>query len=278
MLYKIINLLLSRYNYYFSNINANDNNFSSLILIHNNLELFTYLLNYYILFYNNNDDKNNEALNQSLLNIVIKVKNLSTSIFSVVMASFNSNLIQEMDEIESFEDIRKEKLFIDCLGKVQKTINNIFNFFDKLRATAIHREIIFYFDNVLTIYFDSFNLKILKVSSYDLLDIQALLKLSKEIINIMKKNFERISSQNMDLSVKFMNILEQNLNYLKFQEILNILNFNLSQIKNYLINSNFSIYIRKDQLINLIKSTFDESEKRTDTINFINENVKEKIK
>ena len=278
MLYKIINLLLSRYNYYISNINVNDNNFSSLILIHNNLELFTYLLNYYILFYNNNDDKNNETLNQSLLNIVIKVKNLSTSIFSVVMAFFNSNLIQEMDEIESFEDIRKEKLFIDCLGKVQKTINNIFNFFDKLRATAIHREIIFYFDNVLTIYFDSFNLKILKVNSYDLSDIQALLKLSKEIINIMKKNFEKISSQNMDLSVKFMNILEQNLNYLKFQEILNILNFNLSQIKNYLINSNFSIYIRKDQLINLIKSTFDESEKRTDTINFINENLKEKIK
>ena len=280
--YKIINLLISRYNSYFSNLNQNNEKISSFILIHNNLEFLIYLINYYILFYNynnkenNNNEKDIETINNSLMNIVIKIKNLSISILSQVIADFNDNLIKEMDQIESFENIYTNKIFDYCLKKVQETINKIFSFFDKLLLTAIHREIIFYFDNVLTLYFDLFNQKILNVNNYDLSDIQGLLKLSKEIINNMKKNFEKISSHNMDLSVKFMNILEQNLNYLKFQEILNILNFNLNQIKNYIINSNYSIYIRKDQLISLIQSTFDKSDKRTETINFINENVKEK--
>ena len=280
--YKLINLLISRYNYYFSNLkekmNENDEKIKSLIVIHNNLELFTYLLNYYILFYNNENNNNNENLNQSLINIVIKIKNLSISMFSEVIASFISDLMNEMEEIESFENISKDKFFNFSLQKIQKTIKKIFTFFDKLRVIAIHREIIFQFDFVLSNYFDSFNQKILRVKNYDLLEIQALLKLSKDIINNMKNNLEQISSQNMDLSVKFMNILEQNLNYLKFQEILNILNFNLAQIKNYIINNNYFIYISKDQLINLINSTFSDSEKKTDTINFINENVKTKNK
>jgi len=277
--YKIINLLISRYSFYFSNLNQNNEKISSFILIHNNLEFLTYLINYYILFYNkenNNNEKDIETINNSLMNIVIKIKKLSISILSQVIADFNDNLIKEMDQIESFENIYTNKIFDFCLKKVQETINKIFSFFDKLLVTAIHREIIFYFDNVLTLYFDLFNQKILNVNSYDLSDIQGLLKLSKEIINNMKKNFEKISSYNIDLSVKFMNILEQNLNYLKFQEILNILNFNLNQIKNYIINSNYSIYIRKDQLISLIHSTFNKSDKRTETINFINENIKEK--
>ena len=92
----------------------------------------------------------------------------------------------------------------------------------------------------------------------------------------MKKNIEKISSQNMDLSVKFMNILEQNLGYLKFQEILFVLNSNLKQIKNYLINANYSIYIRKDELIGLLDSTFDPSEKLSELKNLINENIKER--
>ena len=280
--YKLINLLISRYNYYFSNLkekmNENDEKIKSLIVIHNNLELFTYLLNYYILFYNNENNNNNENLNQPLINIMIKIKNLSISMFSEVIASFISDLMNEMEEIESFENISKDKFFNFSLQKIQKTIKKIFTFFDKLRVIAIHREIIFQFDFVLSNYFDSFNQKILRVKNYDLLEIQALLKLSKDIINNMKNNLEQISSQNMDLSVKFMNILEQNLNYLKFQEILNILNFNLAQIKNYIINNNYFIYISKDQLINLINSTFSDSEKKTDTINFINENVKTKNK
>ncbi len=259
-------------------MNENDEKIKSFIVIHNNLELFTYLLNYYILFYNNENNNNNENLNQSLINIVIKIKNLSISMFSEVIASFISDLMNEMEEIESFENISKDKFFNFSLQKIQKTIKKIFTFFDKLRVIAIHREIIFQFDFVLSNYFDSFNQKILRVKNYDLLEIQALLKLSKDIINNMKNNLEQISSQNMDLSVKFMNILEQNLNYLKFQEILNILNFNLAQIKNYIINNNYFIYISKDQLINLINSTFSDSEKKTDTINFINENVKTKNK
>ena len=86
-----------------------------------------------------------------------------------------------------------------------------------------------------------------------------------------------MSSQNMNLSVKFMNILEQNMEYLKFQEILFILNANLKQIKNYLIKENFTIYIRKEEFLSLLNSTFDQSEKLSEIIHLINEKVKEKI-
>ena len=79
----------------------------------------------------------------------------------------------------------------------------------------------------------------------------------------------------MDLGVKFMNNLEQNIEYLKFQEILFILNSNLKQIKNYLISKNNTIYIRKHQFVELLESIFNKSEKLEELINIINTIVKE---
>ena len=277
--YKTISLLISIYKYFYSNIDSNNDTISIKILIHNNLEFFTYLLNYYILFYNNcnnSDDKNIESINKSLINIVIKIKNISMSMVSQVMADFNSKLIEQIEEIGTFEKVRKEEFYDFSLKKVQKSIKMIFNFLDELINTAIHREIIFYFNNILTIYFNSLNQKILSVSSYDIKDIQALLNISQEILKIMKKNFEKISGKNMDLGVKFLNILEQNLDYLRFQEILFILNSNLKQIKNYLISQNCLISITKEQFKDLLTSTFVDSEKLREMIKYINENVKEK--
>ena len=282
--YKVINLLISRYEYYYSTLDTKDNrdNRNSLILLHNNLELFTYVINYYILFYdnsNNNDgDINLVKINKSLINIVIKIKNISTSMFSQVMADFNDVLIQQMEGIETFENIRDTKKFDMSFNIVKESVEMIFNFFDKLRNIAIHREIIFYFNTVLSIYFNSLNQKVLKVTCYDLDDIKGLLNISQEILKYMNKYFEKISSQNMDLSIKFMNILEQNVDYLKFQEILFILNSNLKQINNYLMNANYSIYITRDQLIRLLDSTFNASEALNEIKKLINEKIKAKAK
>ena len=280
--YKVINLLISRYEYYYSTLDTKDsrNNRNCLILLHNNLELFTYLINYYILFYEKNDnaDINLDKINKSLINIVIKIKNISTSMFSQVMADFNDVLIQHLEEIETFENIREARLFDKSFRIVKESVEMIFNFFDKLRNKAIHREIIFYFNTVLSIYFDSLNQKILKVTCYDLEDIQGLLNISQEILKYMNKYFEQISSVNMDLSIKFMDILEQNVEYLKFQEILFILNSNLKQINNYLMNANYNIYITRDQLLRLLDSTFNASEALSEIKKVINEKIKAKAK
>lgn len=282
--YKVINLLISRYEYYYSTLDTKDNknNRNSLILLHNNLELFTYMINYYILFYDNSNSNDGEVnldkINKSLINIVIKIKNISTSMFSQVMADFNDVLIQQMEGIETFENIRETKKFDMSFNIVKESVEMIFKFFDKLRKIAIHREIIFYFNTVLSIYFNSLNQKVLKVSCYDLDDIKGLLNISQEILKYMNKYFEQISSQNMDLSIKFMNILEQNVDYLKFQEILFILNSNLKQINNYLMNANYSIYITRDQLLRLLDSTFNASEALTEIKKLINEKVKAKAK
>ena len=277
LFYKIIFLLFSLYEKYLLNID--DNNNFCLILTHNNLEYLTYLLNYYILFYCEQKEikkEDIEKINQSLINVVIKTKNLSVSMFSQVVADFCKNLMEEMEGIESFYDICKEDIFNLCMKKVRNSIKMIFDFFEKLRITALHREVIFYFNNVLTIYFDSLNQRILRVDSYGLDDINGLLNLSQEILKNMKNNFEKIASQNMDLSVKFMNNLEQNMEYLKFQELIFILNSNLKQIKNYLISKNNTIYIRKHQFVKLLDSIFNKSEKLEELINIINTIVKEK--
>ena len=279
LFFKIIFLLYSIYEYCTLNIEDCNDTVFSLILNHNNLEFVTYLLNYYILFYSEQKSFKKEDIentNKSILNAIIKIKNLSISMFSQAMADFNRKLMEEMEGIDSFDDIGKETKFNLCMKKIQNSIKMVFEFFEQLRITALHREVIFHFSNVLTIYFDSLNRKILLVDSYGLNDINGLLNLSQEILKNMKSNFENISNRDMDLSVKFMNSLEQNMEYLKFQELLFILNSNLKQIKNYLISKNNTIYIRKKDFIKILNSTFNTSEKLEELINIINTIVKEK--
>ena len=279
LFFKIIFLLYSIYEYCTLNIEDCNDTVFSLILNHNNLEFVTYLLNYYILFYSEQKSfkkEDIENINKSILNAIIKIKNLSISMFSQAMADFNRKLMEEMEGIDSFDDIGKENKFNLCMKKIQNSIKMVFEFFEQLRITALHREVIFHFSNVLTIYFDSLNRKILLVDSYGLNDINGLLNLSQEILKNMKSNFENISNRDMDLSVKFMNSLEQNMEYLKFQELLFILNSNLKQIKNYLISKNNTIYIRKKDFIKILNSTFNTSEKLEELINIINTIVKEK--
>ena len=279
LFFKIIFLLYSIYEYCTLNIEDCNDTVFSLILNHNNLEFVTYLLNYYILFYSEQKSFKKEDIentNKSILNAIIKIKNLSISMFSQAMADFNRKLMEEMEGIDSFDDIGKENKFNLCMKKIQNSIKMVFEFFEQLRITALHREVIFHFSNVLTIYFDSLNRKILLVDSYGLNDINGLLNLSQEILKNMKSNFENISNRDMDLSVKFMNSLEQNMEYLKFQELLFILNSNLKQIKNYLISKNHTIYIRKKDFIKILNSTFNTSEKLEELMKRINTIIKEK--
>ena len=277
LFFKIIFLLLSRYESYSINNDNNDNFF--LFLFHNNLECLNYLINYYILFYGEQKEikkEDIEKINNSLINAVIKIKNISVFIFSQVVSKLNVKLADDMGKMKSFDNIGKDTILNDCISKINQSIKEIFEFFEKLSSKALYREVIYHFNSILTIFFDSLNQKILSENSYSLEDINGLLNVSQEIIKNMKANFEKISSKDMYLGVKFMNNLEQNMEYLKFQELIFILNSNLKQIKNYLISKNNIIYIRKSQFIKLLDSTFNESDKLTELKDIINTVVKEK--
>ena len=277
LFFKIIFLLLSRYESYSINNDNNDNFF--LILVHNNLECLNYLINYYILFYGEQKEikkEDIEKINNSLINAVIKIKNISVFIFSQVVSKLNVKLADDMGKMKSFDNIGKDTILNDCISKINQSIKEIFEFFEKLSSKALYREVIYHFNSILTIFFDSLNQKILSENSYSLEDINGLLNVSQEIIKNMKANFEKISSKDMYLGVKFMNNLEQNMEYLKFQELIFILNSNLKQIKNYLISKNNIIYIRKSQFIKLLDSTFNESDKLIELKDIINTVVKEK--
>ena len=277
LFFKIIFLLLSRYESYSINNDNNDNFF--LILVHNNLECLNYLINYYILFYGEQKEikkEDIEKINNSLINAVIKIKNISVFIFSQVVSKLNVKLAEDMGKMKSFDNIGKDTILNDCISKINQSIKEIFEFFEKLSSKALYREVIYHFNSILTIFFDSLNQKILSENSYSLEDINGLLNVSQEIIKNMKANFEKISSKDMYLGVKFMNNLEQNMEYLKFQELIFILNSNLKQIKNYLISKNNIIYIRKSQFIKLLDSTFNESDKLIELKDIINTVVKEK--
>ena len=126
---------------------------------------------------------------------------------------------------------------------------------------------------VLSLYFDVLNRKITLGVNYEINDIKSILNFNQEIVTNLKKNFEEISKGNVDLGIVLTNILEKNMKYKKFQELLFVLNANLKEIRNFVINANFQIHIDKNELITLIKEIFVESEMRKDLITFISERL-----
>ena len=266
----IINLLITMHEIYYKKIDTDISNAPILILMHNNLEIFTFLLNYFVLFHTNLDGK----VTKIIFNIMIKIKNTSELIFSQVIANFTEQLSSKMEIVEDFKRIREEKKYRICLDMIHETQKMIFDFFDKLRIFAIHRKTIFNFNNVLSLYFCLLNTKIVKDNDYYISDIKSLLSLSEEISKDLKNNIEQLSKKDMDLSVKFMNILETNYNYKKFKNILFVLSSNLKEIKNHLVNNNYEIHMDKKELVVMIKSTFQESQTQKDLIELIENKVR----
>jgi hypothetical protein len=238
------------------------------MLFHNNLEMLLYLICYYLIFNLNGNDNEGEVYN-----MYIKLKNFSSSLINEVISSLIQQLTIEMTEPHTFTSIGQEGNYKQCQQMLKTTQELIFSFFKTFKKMGIQRELVFNLNYMLSLYFDVLNRKITLGVNYEINDIKSILNFNQEIVSNLKKNFEEISKGNIDLGIVLTNILEKNMKYKKFQELLFVLNANLKEIRNFVINANFQIHIDKNELITLIKEIFVESEMRKDLITFISEKL-----
>ena len=182
------------------------------------------------------------------------------------------------NEIETMVNLSYEQNFKKCQKMLKESEELIFKFFNSLHDFITEKSLIFNLNYVLSLYFDLINRKIILVKDFTIPDIKNILNIGQEIVPELKKKLEIIANDNLDFSVQLINILEQNIKYKKFEEILFVLNAQLKDIKNFLINSNFQIHIDPNELIELILSIYSNSDNRDELITFIRKNFEEKKK
>ena len=270
---KVVSLLYTMYNSYYKIKEFDSKDFINLILIQNNIDLFCMLINYHILFLTNKEENK-----KILFNIFLYLKNFSSEIINQIMSNFISDLTMKMSEIETLVNLSYEQNFKTCQKMLKESQELIFKFFNSLHDFITEKSLIFNLNYVLSLYFDLINRKIILVKDFTIPDIKNILNIGQEIVPELKKKLEIIANDNLDFSVQLINILEQNIKYKKFEEILFVLNAQLKDIKNFLINSNFQIHIDPNELIELILSIYSNSDNRDELITFIRKNFEEKKK
>ena len=259
----ILALLFTMYNEYYKAIEFNCINFTEILCMHNNIEMLLFVLGVKQLI----------TENKELSFEYITLKNFSSELINQVLSNLISQLTVETSEFNTFENINLDINYRKCQKMITSSLETVFKFFELFIEYAIERDLLFNLNYVLNLYFDMLNRKILLVKDFNLSDIKNILNICHEIVPNIKKNIQSLAKDNMDLSVKLMNILETNLKYKKFEEILFVLNANLKEIRNFVINSNYSIQLDKNELIELIESIFELSENRMDLIEFIDKHL-----
>ena len=259
----ILSLVFTMYNEYYKAIEFDSISFTEILCMHNNIEILLLVLGVKQLL----SEKNELYLEY------ITLKNFSSELINQVMSNLIAQLTVETSEFNTFDNINLDINYRKCQKMITTSLQTVFKFFELFIEYSIERDLLFNLNYVLNLYFDMLNRKILLVKDFNLSDIKNILNICHEIVPNIKKNIQNLAKDNIDLSVKLMNILETNLKYKKFEEILFVLNANLKEIRNFVINSNYSIQLDKNELIELIESIFELSENRMDLIEFIDKHL-----
>lgn len=276
----LFSLLYTLYNLYFKQYENSTVNFSEILIIHNNIESLLLCLQFSYLFDCNCPSRvslNENISKEFFKKLIIFFKNFSSSMINQIISNFIRGLIGELSIVESFEDIRFERnsKVVDRL--IKNSLDLIFKFFALFKEFASEKDLLFHLNYILSLFFDILNRKIMSVKDYNIDDTKVLLKLSKFISDDIKKNFENIFNSNQEQSLSFSmsltHMLENNQKFKKFEEILFVLNASMKEIRNFIVQSNYSIHIDPIELIELVKSIFQDNQNRGNLIHFINEKL-----
>lgn len=273
---KVMALLHVLYTSFFHKIEFSIDDFSNIIQMHNNIEMLLIVISYHILFsqsISQNNNKDSTTKENTYVNIFILFKNFSSEMICQIIANFINQLTTEMYQVETFEKISKESSFRQCERMLNNIQELIYKFFDALKEYVIQREFVFNLNYVINLLFDVLNRKILLVKDFSVNDIKSILSLSKRIAPKLKSNLELIGGDDSTLSAKLIGVLDQNIKYKKFEEILFVLNANLKEIRNFLIEAEFNIHIDPNELIELITSIFEMNENSSKLLEFIRDKL-----
>jgi hypothetical protein len=265
----IFALLYTIYNIHYLN-NQSNINFSKTIILHNNLESFVFMLHILSLF--NLIAESNTQLREFLADIKINFKNYCTKILSQVFSNFIAGLSEELSTVESLNEIKYDRIS----KKVERMLKNcselLIKFFDYFKEYANEKDFLFYLNYTLSLFFDLLNKKILYVNDYS--DLKIIEKIFGSYSNELKKSFEAMFENNNTMKEKFIDLLEGNIKFKKYEEIFIILNASrLDKISKFLQASNYHIHLDSNELIELICTIFSESAEREKLISNIKEHL-----
>lgn len=294
---KILSLFYNLYNLYY-NKKEKEKDFAEILVLHNNIKAFSYILNFFIKMdflpriyknillsnYSNEEkiDKEN-LLNEINLpdeieNLLMFVNQYDTKfgefeevIMSKIISNFLQNLSEEFSTVENFEELRYDRKYKKA-DKMFKNCNEYFvKFFDYFHLFANEKDFFFNLNYSLSLFFDVLNKKILSIKDFSVDDLVATSNFLKTNSAELKKGLENIvdQNQNSQFKLKYSNILDINQKYKKFEEIIFILNSGLKDIKNLVINSNRKLNIDPNELVGLIEAIFEQSDFKTDVINIV---------
>jgi hypothetical protein len=269
---KIFSLLLTLYNSYFEVNEFSSSSFTEVLLMHNNIEALTICLNYYLLLILPTNQESESQLNTLISNSIIILKNFSGGLMSQINANFIREMIGELSLIESFEEIRFERNSKN-VSKMLDSLNEIiFKFYNSFKDFANEKDVIFNINTTLSFYFDSLNRKIIGVKDFDTQDLTTMDFCFKNLSSTLKKNLEKLF-ETSKFKLRLTEMLEANIKYKKFEEILFVLKHNLKEIRTFIIESNYNIHIDGLELIDLITNIFSPSQNRANLIELINDKI-----
>ena len=124
----------------------------------------------------------------------------------------------------------------------------------------------------LSLFFDLLNKQILTIKDFNVDDLIVTSNFLKVNSADLKKGLEVIISEFTRIQVKlnYSKILDLNLKYKKFEEIIFLLNSGLKEIKGFVLQSKRRINIDCNELISLIQAIFEKSDFRDEVIIAIN--------
>ena len=282
-----IKTIINLYNLYFQKeTNIWNYNFSRKLILHNNLILIYNLIN--IVISCSNIDVDNSIYSDFKLNLLMYTKLIKDTASDYLSKIINKLILRISDQISlnSFSSFKKAELksnydqyyiFLDNCREL------IVNFFAKFSKFCNEEDLLENINYSIYLMYDTITKYIINNDVLSIDDCNSLVKLIKEFtFNLKSGLINNLTFDNNEIKNRFNNefeeILENNSKYKKSQEIIFILNSNLSQIKKMLITTNFNIQIDEYELIGLIQSLFKDTPVRKETIIFVKHAYNEKIK
>lgn len=292
-LQKLFSLFYNMYMLYYSE-KEHDEKFNVQILLHNNISVFKFIVNFYIKIdmlpgifkkfslsiedVEGEEEVNNEnqsqvpqvaaqealKISESIRFFIEKLGEFSEKIISEIFSKFLKKLSEEFSEVENFEGLHFERKYKKAEKMFKKLNEYIIEFFDYFQIYANEKDFFYNLNYSLCLFFDVLNKKILAVKDFSIDDLGVTANFLKTGSAELKKGLENIMdvNKNTQYKLKYSKILDLNKKYIKFEEIIFILNSGLKDIRSLVINSNKKLNIDSNELISLIEAIFEKSDFR----------------
>jgi len=155
-----------------NNIGGNNSNreldYVEKIIIHNNLELFSYYLSFISFLYINDPEINEDYRNisESLNNFKINVLNISSNTINYIWEQLIKMIIEELLKIQHFTEASNKNNYELYDGVLLSCSQHFRSFFTKIQCYTIQTELTYFLNYSISLLFATINKKIIVIILY----------------------------------------------------------------------------------------------------------------